>query len=111
MAPRANRDRQGDVVQGAVEVITIAQSESAYRSVEWRINGTDTVLAGQTLNLDLIQLNGAVVPIGTDGGCSANGTWIFNSRGVGPTPTAGARVRVTSQLTGATQTRLVTIRR
>lgn len=97
------------VVQGVAEAITIAQSEFRTGNVEWRINGTDTVLAGQTLNLDLIQINGTVLPIATTTVNPIDGTWTF--RGTGPTPTAGARVRVTSQLAGATQTRLVTIRR
>ena len=99
------------VVQGVAEAITIAQSEFRTGNVEWRINGTVTVLAGQTLNLELIQINGTVLPIGTTTVSPVNGAWTFTNRDAGSTPTAGARVRVTSQLTGATQIRLVTIRR
>jgi hypothetical protein len=98
-----------NVVAAPNEVIAINQAEFRRTAARWRINGTDTVLAGQTLNLDLVQPTGAVLPIGT-ASVDAAGAWVFDQTGVNVVPLAGARVRATSQLTGATQNRLVTIR-
>ena len=69
----------------------------------WTISGTDTVAAGQTLTLDLVQPTGAVLPIGTAVvAVGGTGAWAFDVRDPAlPTPIAGARVRATSP-TGAT---------
>jgi hypothetical protein len=97
-----------NVVPVAAEAITITLAEFRRTSNRWRVSGTDTLLAGQTLNLDVVQPTGAVIRIGTVQVDNVGG-WAFDQT-VNVVPLAGARVRATSQLTGATQTRLVTIR-
>jgi hypothetical protein len=94
----------------AAETINIALAEFRTGGSRWRVNGTDSVAAGQTLNIAVIQPTGTLVPLGSavvDGA----GAWAFDQVVANVVPLAGARVQVTSQQTGAAQTRLVTIRR